>query len=113
MMLMKNYYKKGDIVLIKFPFTHLTDIKVRPALVMRDQSDEDVTILPISTTINLQRHDIVIKNSYYKKDSLPVKSAIRIGKIGTLHKNLVIKKVCELKAEFMKQVQLSLFESLS
>ena len=110
---MKNAYKKGDIILIKFPFTDVANFKVRPALVIRDQNDEDITVLPISTTINLKRHDLIIKNNFYKKNPLPVKSAIRIGKIGTLHGKLVIKKVSELTNEFTKQVQLALFDYLN
>jgi mRNA interferase MazF len=110
---MKNAYKKGDIVLIKFPFTDLLSSKVRPALIMRDQSDDDITVLPISTTINLQPHDILIKNEAYQKNPLPVESAIRIGKIGTLHERLVIKKVSQLKAAFFAEVQQALFRYLS
>lgn len=44
--------KEGDIVLIPFPFTNLTGLKNRPALVLIDQN-EDVTVAFISNQINL------------------------------------------------------------
>ena len=42
--------KKGDIVLIPFPFTDLTGTKNRPALILID-SDEDVTVSFITTQL--------------------------------------------------------------
>ena len=110
---MKNAYKKGEIVLVKFPFTDMSDFKVRPALIMRNQDDEDVIILPISTTIKLKKHDLVIKNPHYSGKPLPVPSAIRIGKICTIQTNLIIKKISKLKVEFFRQVQFSLFHYLN
>ena len=40
--------KKGDIVLIPFPFTDLTGNKNRPALVLVE-SEEDITVCFITT----------------------------------------------------------------
>jgi mRNA interferase MazF len=108
---MKSAYKKykaGDIVLVKFPFTNQVDYKIRPALIMRDQDDIDVTILPISTTLNIKPYDIVIKKDHYKKNPLPVESVIRIGKICTIESTLVVKKFDALKKEFFEKVQTAL-----
>lgn len=109
---MKNAYKKGNIILIRFPFTIGTDFKVRPGLVMRDQSDEDVTLLPISTNVNKRKYDLLIKKKDYQGKPLPVASVVRVGKITTLNNKLVIKKVTELEEEFFKGVQLKLFRFL-
>ena len=39
-------YNCGDIVLINFPFTNLTDSKVRPALIITEKKD-DIIVLGI------------------------------------------------------------------
>lgn len=101
---MKNAYKKGDIILIKYPFTNLIEFKVRPALVLRNQDDNDVIVIPISTAINLRKFDLVIKKNNYSKKPLPVKSAIRIGKIATIQSDLIVKKITKLKKEVFKAV---------
>lgn len=110
---MKNIYKRGDIVLVSFPFTDKSSFKVRPALIMRDQDDDDVIILPVSTTIKLKPCDMLIKNGHYQKNPLSVRSAIRIGKITTIEASLIIKKIAKVKTEFFKQVQLEFFRYLS
>ncbi|MFH0820315.1 MAG: type II toxin-antitoxin system PemK/MazF family toxin, partial [Candidatus Peregrinibacteria bacterium] len=113
MMFMKNIYKQGDIILVNFPYTNLIEFKVRPALVMRDQDNEDVILLPISTTINLKPYDILIKEQHYDGEPLFAKSAIRISKITGAESSLIVKKVTRLKPEFFKQVQTALFRYLS
>lgn len=77
--------RKGDIVLIPFPFTDLTGTKNRPALILAD-SDNDITVSFITTQLKWQeKFDIRLDPSNangLKKDSL-----IRLNKITTLKKN--------------------------
>jgi mRNA interferase MazF len=56
--------KKGDIVLIPFPFTNLTAIKNRPALILID-SNEDITVSFITTELKWQeKFDVRLEPSY-------------------------------------------------
>lgn len=111
-MSMKNVYKKGDIILVKYPFTNLIEFKVRPAVILRDQSDNDVIVLPISTTMYKQKYDLRIDNDFYKEKPLPVESIVRIGKIMTIESDLVVKKISSFKKEFFACIQKALIQYL-
>jgi len=77
---------KGDIVLIKFPFTDLSGSKLMPAVIIAE-TELDFTVCFITTQLQwLEATDVqLISNSSnnLKKDSL-----IRTSKIGTLDKSL-------------------------
>lgn len=82
---------KGEIVLIPFPFTNLSDTKIRPCLILIE-SEYDVTVSFITTQIG-----------WGDKTSLPIKptdsnglkknSLIRLNKVATLDKELIIGKI--------------------
>jgi mRNA interferase MazF len=80
--------KKGDIILIPFPFTDLTGSKLRPALVLVADNN-DVTVSFITTQIRWKEStDVVITPSSgngLKKDSL-----LRLSKLATIDANLVV-----------------------
>ena len=45
--------KKGDIVLVRFPFTDMSSEKLRPALVLAPENQEkDVVLAFITTQLN-------------------------------------------------------------
>ena len=77
---------KGDIVLIKFPFTDLSGSKLRPAVIIAE-TELDFTVCFITTQLQWQETTDVqlISNTSnnLKKDSL-----IRTSKIATLDKSL-------------------------
>ncbi len=78
---------KGDIILVKFPFTDFSGNKLRPAVILAE-TDHDVTVTFITTQLEWQElTDIIIKpteSNGIKKDSL-----IRVAKIATIDKDLV------------------------
>lgn len=77
---------KGDIVLINFPFTDLTGSKLRPAVVLTDNS-LDLTVSFITTQVGWQEPtDVILSPS--TGNGLRKQSLIRTGKIATLDKIL-------------------------
>lgn len=86
--------KKGDIVLIPFPFTDLTGTKNRPALILIN-SDEDITVSFITTQLKWQENfDVRLEPS--NQNGLKKASLIRLSKITTIDKELVIGKLGQL-----------------
>jgi mRNA interferase MazF len=100
--------KKGDIVLIPFPFTDLTGTKNRPALILID-SDEDITVSFITTQLKwLEKFDIKLEPT--NKNGLKKTSLIRLNKITTVDKELVIGKMGQLTNSEIKEVNRGLID---
>ncbi len=86
--------KKGDIVLVSFPFTDLTGKKNRPAVVLVSNPD-DVTVCFITTQIRWQTPvDVVVEPSV--GNGLKKTSIIRLNKFATLDKDLILGKLGSL-----------------
>lgn len=83
--------QQGDIILIPFPFTDLTGSKKRPALILI-VGILDITVSFISTKLHWQEPaDILLyPNSI---NGLKKPSLVRIGKMATIDKSLVIGKL--------------------
>ena len=80
--------KKGDVILIPFPFTDLSGNKNRPALVLID-GGVDLTVSFISTQTKWKEDaDILIKPT--KENGLKKESLIRLSKLATIDKDLVL-----------------------
>jgi len=108
--------KKGDLVLVRFPFTDLSAEKLRPALVLVPENDEgDAVLTFITTQIESESlEDIYIsqKEKDFKKTGLKKDSLIKIRKITTLNKKIIIGKIGELSPERLKEVDNKLKEVL-
>ncbi len=86
--------KKGDIVLLPFPFTNLKGFKKRPAVILYND-DIDIVVTFITTKLKWSEDtDVLLKpdnNNRLKKISI-----IRTNKLATLDTELVIGKLGEL-----------------
>lgn len=112
-MLSTTGYRRGDIVLVSFPFTDLTTTKKRPALVISpdffNNLQQDLVLVAITSQLADEPHTIVLEEEDFEEGKLPKKSMVKLAKIFTIHSSLVIKKVCRLKQtktdKVLKEVQ--------
>ena len=82
---------KGEIVLIPFPFTNLSDTKIRPCLVLIE-AEYDVTVSFITTQTGWSdKASVAVKPS--DSNGLKKESLIRLNKLATLGKELIIGKI--------------------
>lgn len=89
--------KRGEIILVPFPFSDLSSAKVRPALVLVDQEFQDILVTPLSSQIEKRAYEIELKDSDYQGLPMPIPSCVRIHHFFCIHETLVIKKVSMLK----------------
>ena len=89
--------KRGDIVLVRFPFTDLSSSKLRPAVVIApENSCGDVILAFVSSVIrDTQDTDFVLSESDkdFSKSGLKKTSVFKMGKIATLSKDIVYGKM--------------------
>ena len=102
--------KKGDIVLISFPFTDFSGNKNRPAIVLIN-SDDDITVCFITTQLRWQtNYDILIEPTLSNR--LKKTSLIRLNKFATLDINLVIGLLGELDSNYLEILNRNLIKIL-
>ncbi len=102
--------KKGDIVLIPFPFTDLLGNRNRPALILIS-AENDITVSFITTQLKWQTdYDVIIQPS--NNNGLKKTSLIRLNKFATIDKDLVIGKLGSVDKNDMLLINENLKKSL-
>ncbi|HKR03755.1 MAG TPA: type II toxin-antitoxin system PemK/MazF family toxin [Bacteroidia bacterium] len=88
----------GEIVLIPFPFSEISNVKVRPAIILFLTKDKyrDITVCAISSVISskLSKAEFIINPS--PTNGLRAVSVVKVDGIVTLRKNKVISKLGKL-----------------
>lgn len=93
-------YKRGDIVLVPFPFSDQTAVKKRPAVIISSSqyntTSQDIIIMAVTSRIDrLDIGECMIQN--WKEAGLLKPSTIKSA-LSTIEKKLVIKKLGTLSA---------------
>ena len=92
-------YKRGDIVLVPFPFSDLSAAKNRPVLLLTDP-DKFGDFLAVGVTSRSHHAlSIPITTSALESGELPLNSWVRFDRIITLNQGLVLK--CFAQANFI------------
>jgi mRNA interferase MazF len=93
--------KKGDIVLVPFPFTDLSTTKLRPAVVLWvDLLGIDITVCFVSSqnvsSISVEEFLIDKNDSEFTQTGFKVTSKVKVSRIVTIERNLITRKLGEL-----------------
>ena len=103
---------KWDVVLLSYPFTDLTSVKVRPAVVvsptLQNQIGEDATfVLITSNVLRYSPFDLIVQSNdpEFSKTGLLKDSTIRVNKVMTLNKRMVIKTIGKLDRNLISAVE--------
>lgn len=103
-------YRRGDVVLVPFPFTDLSSSKQRPALVISADAfntiRDDVLVAAITSQIPapLAADEFMIPGSELTACGLPKPSVLKLSKLVAVHHQLVIKRIGVLPAPTLAQV---------
>ena len=103
---------KGDVVVIPFPFSDLSQFKKRPALVIAVLEGEDLILCQITSKYKSDNYAISLNESDFAEGNLKIDSYIRPNKIFTAHKDLILYKIGHIKEEKLYEVLEKLEEIL-
>lgn len=95
---------KGDIVVIPFPFSDLSEVKKRPAFVVNKLKGDDVILCQITSKTIKDRYSISIRKTDFATGNLSTNSNIRPNRIFTADKNIILYKVGNIKENKTKEV---------
>ncbi|MCE3296143.1 MAG: hypothetical protein K0R65_1857 [Crocinitomicaceae bacterium] len=98
--------KKGDLILIPFPFTNLKGNKIRPALILLT-TELDVTVAFI-TSESKWKDEFDLEVTPNDMNGLKADSIIRLSKLATIEKDLVLGKLGELNRKEMRHMNSNL-----
>ncbi|MGI0495275.1 type II toxin-antitoxin system PemK/MazF family toxin [Alkalinema pantanalense CENA528] len=97
-------FVKGDVVVVPFSFSNLTDAKKRPALVVAALSGDDLILCQITSQMVRDLNAIPLENSDFQSGSLPKSSNIRPNRLFTADRQIIQSKVGELRSEKLEAV---------
>ncbi len=111
--------KRGEIVLLSFPFTDLQTTKVRPALVVSsdffNKIGKDAVFIFITSKLYNEPFDIRIdkEDTSFWPTKLKVSSTLRASKIMCLEQSLVRRRLGCLDNKTLQKVEQALIRLLS
>jgi PemK-like, MazF-like toxin of type II toxin-antitoxin system len=94
----------GAVVLVRFPFSDLSQSKLRPAVVLADAGRGDRILCQVTSKPYGDAGAIELGQSAFASGSLRVTSYARPGKLFTASRDLVTSQVAVLKPDTFKRI---------
>lgn len=103
-------YRRGDIVLLPFPFTDLTTIKQRPAIAISaeefNESGADIIVCAITSQMagGLSPYEYKLSDNELRNGGLPKPSKVKCGKIIAIDSRLVRRKLGTISSNTLIEI---------
>ncbi len=94
----------GAVVVVRFPFSDLTNSKLRPAVVSADAGKNDWVLCQITSKTYADPSAIEIKDADFASGSLNRTSYARPGKLFTANEKLIVFQIGLLKKDAFEQI---------
>jgi mRNA interferase MazF len=100
---------KGDLVLVQFPFTDLTQTKLRPALILHaNLTLDEITLCFVSSqninNLSPEEFAILTSDEEFRETGLRISSKVRVTRIVTLQSRLILRRLGRLSDQHIKQL---------
>jgi mRNA interferase MazF len=97
-------FTAGTVVLVRFPFSDLSQTKLRPAVVLADAGRGDWILCQVTSKPYGDTRAIRLEDTSFSTGSLRVLSYARPGKLFTANRDLIVSEVATLKPPSLKEV---------
>jgi len=94
----------GAVVLVRFPFSDLSQTKLRPAVVLAEAGRGDWILCQVTSKSYGDVGAIKLENVYFATGSLRVTSYARPGKLFTANRELIVGDVAKLKPKPFSEI---------
>lgn len=109
--------KQRDIFLVPYPFSDLSDKKIRPVLILSNDAfnevSQDVVVCGITSNVTKQAYALLIASNDLEEGVLHTASAVKVESVLKIAQGLLIKKIGKLRQGKFEEVQKLLRELIS
>ncbi|KXS44429.1 type II toxin-antitoxin system PemK/MazF family toxin [Methanolobus zinderi] len=99
-------YKKGDVVVLPFPYTDMTASKTRPVLVVAHPRGTNVIVSQItSQQARKDEYAVSLTKEDFAEGSLPRASFVKANMIMTLAEDMILTKTGVVDKDKMKDIE--------
>ena len=99
---------KGDVVVIPFPFSDLSALKKRPAVIVANLTGDDHIIAQITSVARTDNYSISLETKDFKSGKLPHSSMIHPNKLFTADQSLISYKAGSVNDKKVKEIEKTL-----
>lgn len=103
---------KGDVVIVPFPFSDLSQAKRRPALVVAKLTGDDLILCQITSQLMSDNYAVTLENEDFSSGGLNKNSNIRPNRLFTADQGIILYRAGQLKTEKLEEVVNKIIEIL-
>ena len=103
-------FVKGDVVVIPFPFSDLSQSKRRPALVLASLEGEDVILCQITSKSIRDNYAVSLDDTDFESGGLKQMSNIRPNRLFTADTHIILYRIGNIRKEKLNQVVKAIIE---
>jgi mRNA interferase MazF len=109
---MATFIIKGDVVIVPFLFSDLSQAKRRPALVVANLTGDDLILCQITSQLMSDNYSVTLENKDFSNGGLNKNSNIRPNRLFTADQRIILYKAGQLRTEKLEAVVNKIIEIL-
>lgn len=106
------FFEQRELVLLPYLFTDKEGSKVRPAIIISNndfnKKCQDCVMVPLTTVIKDELFSLIINQDCMETGKLLKESRIRIDKLFTVNKKLIIMKIGKINSKTFDKIRLEI-----